>query len=217
MKKRFLFPLLLLTGVARAPKLTVPLAGDYVEARTASVFCGACHYNGELVTDGRDAIMAWNIRQGSWNNVDLTGVRAMAELACDSNLSDASANRSTEIVIDPSATAAQASAMTDLIRRTGGSELGRILPAHRAVISFTHDGAEYVVSAAGFADMTVDALPNNECCTQPHLVWYSPLVPVQHRKVGYTQAADYLAGSNGDAWERSDENSAFYGPIAVER
>ena len=35
------------------------IAGDYVEARTASVFAGACHYNGELVTTGRDAIMAW--------------------------------------------------------------------------------------------------------------------------------------------------------------
>ncbi len=216
MKAKTFLPLLLLVASAPAPKLATALTGDYVEARTASVFCGACHYNGELVTDGRDAIMAWSISHGSWNNVDLTGVRAMAELACESNLSDTQATRSCEIIVDSSATDAQARAMTDFISHTGGSSLGRILPTHRAAISFKHDGGEYNVVAPGFADMTVDALPNNECCTQPHLVWYEPLVPVQHRKVGYTQTADYLAGTNGDSWERSDENSAFYGPIAGE-
>ena len=36
----------------------VSLRGDYVEVRTASVFAGACHYNGEVVTTGRDAMMA---------------------------------------------------------------------------------------------------------------------------------------------------------------
>ena len=38
--------------------------GDYVEVRTASVFAGPCHYHGELVTTGRDAIMAWNVTSG---------------------------------------------------------------------------------------------------------------------------------------------------------
>ena len=28
----------------------VSVRGDYVEVRTASVFAGACHYNGEIVT-----------------------------------------------------------------------------------------------------------------------------------------------------------------------
>jgi len=34
----------------RSPAGSTPIKGDYVEARTASVFAGACHYNGELVT-----------------------------------------------------------------------------------------------------------------------------------------------------------------------
>ena len=50
----------------------VSLRGDYVEVRTASVFAGACHYNGEVVTTGRDAMMAWNVTSGSWQGVDLT-------------------------------------------------------------------------------------------------------------------------------------------------
>jgi hypothetical protein len=218
MKSKSLFSFLLLGLTASAPlpsglKPSTAVTGDYLEARTASVFCGACHYNGELVTTGRDAILAWDISHGSWNGVDLTGVRAMADLSCEQNLSDPTASRTCEIVIDKSATDAQAVAMTDMIRQNGGANLGRLLPARRTSISFKHDGGNYDVSADGFADMTVQALPNNECCTQPHLVWYTPIMPIEHRKVGYTEAADYTAGTNGDTWQREDENSAFYGSL----
>jgi hypothetical protein len=217
MRLKSLLPLFLLGFVASAPapKPDNSITGDYVEARTASVFCGACHYNGELVTDGRDAILAWNISHGSWNGVDLTGVRTMAEIACDLNLSDLQANRTCEIVVDSSASNSQANAVADLIKKTGGVNLGKILSVHRATISFKHDGGNYEVSADGYADMAVQALPNNECCTQPHLVWYSPIMPIDHRKVGYTQAADYLGGTNGDSWQREDENSAFYGTFSI--
>src|ERR671928_228601 len=54
--------------------------GVYVEARTASVFAGACHYNGELTTAGREAVLAWNVKGGSWGGVDLAGVRAVADV-----------------------------------------------------------------------------------------------------------------------------------------
>ncbi|HEY4330472.1 MAG TPA: hypothetical protein VGN88_12105, partial [Phycisphaerae bacterium] len=39
---------------------TERITGDYVEARTASVFCGACHYNSEILCAGRDGVMAWH-------------------------------------------------------------------------------------------------------------------------------------------------------------
>ncbi|HEX8117567.1 MAG TPA: hypothetical protein VF521_09860, partial [Pyrinomonadaceae bacterium] len=54
------------------------LKGVYVEARTASVFAGACHYNGELTTAGREAVMAWSVKEGSWGGVSLAGVSALA-------------------------------------------------------------------------------------------------------------------------------------------
>jgi hypothetical protein len=187
------------------------IRGDYVEVRTASVFAGPCHYNGELVTEGRQAIMAWNITRGRWNGVDLAGIRAMASINCDDNLSDQNAARHTELVVDESASDTQINALADLIHARAGSQLGPISTPHKAVISFAHYADGYLITATGFASMTIHPMPNNECCTQPHLVWYEPLTPIQHRKVGYTEVASYDAASNGDQWERSDENSAFYG------
>src|ERR687886_1985957 len=81
--------------------------GDYVEARTASVFAGACHYNGELTTAGREAVLAWNVTSGSWNGVDLAGVRAVAVVGSEANLADSAAARRSELVVDSSASEAQ--------------------------------------------------------------------------------------------------------------
>src|SRR5215471_15954329 len=82
---------------------SVQIRGDYLEVRTASVFAGACHYNGEVTTTGRDALMAWNVTSGKWQGVDLSGVRAMAIISADANLADKNAARKTELVIDSSA------------------------------------------------------------------------------------------------------------------
>src|SRR5438270_10141560 len=73
------------------------LRGDYVEARTASVFAGACHYNGELTTTGRDAMLAWSVSEGSWDGVKLAGVRAVAVVSSDANLADTHAARRSEL------------------------------------------------------------------------------------------------------------------------
>src|SRR5580765_6741209 len=86
---------------SRAENLS--LRGDYVEVRTASVFAGACHYNGEVTTAGREAMMAWNVTSGKWQGVDLTGVKVMAIVSAGANLSDTDSARQSEIVIDRSA------------------------------------------------------------------------------------------------------------------
>ena len=186
-----------------------------LEARTASVFAGACHYNGELVTEGRDAILAWNISRGSWKGVDLSGVRAIAALTSEQNLGDAHASRKCELVVDISATNAQAAAVADWLRSFDSAQLGQIVSTHRSTISFRHDDGLYTINADGYAAMTVQPMPNNECCNQPQLVWYNPLMPLEHRKVGYTQTASYSAGTVGDPWDRADENSAYYGSFSI--
>jgi hypothetical protein len=190
------------------------IQGDYIEARTASVFAGACHYNGELMSIGRDAVMAWNFTSGNWHGTSLAGVKAVAAVTSDANLSDDTAAHRSELVIDSSATDAQAAAATQVIEAQNVQSLGKIVAVRRAPISFQHIGSEYVVSAEGFANIKADAMPNDECCKMPSMVWYSPLSPVIGRKVGYTTSAAYTAGTLGDTWERSDENSAIYGPFA---
>jgi len=191
-----------------------PIAGDYVEARTASVFAGACHYNGELVTVGQEAVAAWNFASGTFNGVDISGVHAVAAIGSDANLGQEKAARKSELVIDSTATDAQANAVAALLKEKCGQQLGEIVSVRRAPVSFSHESNAYRVTADKFAAMSVRPMPNNECCAQPNLVWYQPLSPLKSRKVGYTDSASYSAGTVSDSWQREGENSAFYGAFS---
>ncbi|GAC1446358.1 MAG: hypothetical protein NVSMB56_04280 [Pyrinomonadaceae bacterium] len=187
------------------------IKGDYVEVRTASVFAGACQYNGELTTTGRDALMAWNVASGQWHGVDLAGVRALAIVSADANLADAGAAHRSELVIDTGATEQQAAAMSEALRMNYKSSLGSVVAVRRAPVNFQHEARTYTVGASDLALMKVEAMPNDECCKMPHLVWYAPLVSLTNRKVGYTKKAIYAGGKVGDTWQRTGENGAFYG------
>jgi hypothetical protein len=187
--------------------------GDYVEVRTASVFAGACHYNGEVTTAGRDALMAWNVTSGKWGDVDLTGVRAIAVVSADENLSNAQAPRQAELIIDKTASHDQAVAIVNAIKSRYADALGQIVSVRSAAISFKHEQKTYTVSSTEAA-IEVEAMPNDLCCRMPNLVWYSPLVSLSQRKVGYTVRALYAGRAVGDTWERAGENSAFYGNFA---
>src|SRR6266404_5326003 len=107
------------------------LRGEYVEARTASVFAGACHYNGELTTAGRDALMAWNVKSGEWRGIDLAGVRIVAIVSADVNLADTNAARRSEIIIGENASDAQSRAMLEALKSRYAVSLGKIISVRR--------------------------------------------------------------------------------------
>jgi len=216
--KRFWMVALVLSFCAGAIVFTsraenTSVKGDYVEVRTASVFAGACHFNGEVTTAGREAIMAWSFSSGSWNGTDLAGTRAIAVVSSDENLENASAVRRSEIILDGSASHDQKVAILNALKARYAGTLGEIASVRSAPITFKHEGKSYEVASAEAA-INVEAMPNDLCCKQPNLVWYNPLVQLGQRKVGYTLKAAYSGHSIGDTWERSGENSAFYGSFA---
>ena len=192
----------------------VSVRGDYVEVRTASVFAGACHYNGEIVTTGRDAMMAWKVTSGKWQGVDLSSVRAVAIVNSQANLSEQHAARQSEVIIDSAASSAQSEAMLSALKERYAASLGKIVEVRHAPISFERNGREYAVKADD-ATINVEAMPNDLCCKMPNLVWYKPLVGLENRKVGFTSRASYAGHKVSDPWSRSGENSAFYGTFAL--
>ena len=192
----------------------VQLRGDYVEVRTASVFAGACHYNGEVVTTGRDAMMAWNVANGEWQGVDLSGVRAIAIVSADVNLAEDNAARKSEIIVDSNASRAQALALVNALREKYAAALGTVAAVRSAPITFERNGRNYNV-VTNEASINVEAMPNDLCCKMPNLVWYKPFVGLENRKVGYTSKALYSGKVVGEPWSRSGENSAFYGTFSL--
>src|SRR5438445_2265553 len=141
--RRFWFAALAFSGLMVALVLgssaeSVSVRGDYVEVRTASVFAGACHYNGEITTTGRDALMAWNVTSGKWNGVDLAGVRAVAIVTSEVNLSDLDTPRRSEIIIDGDASPSQTRAMLEALKTKYAAALGNVVAVFSSPVSFDH-------------------------------------------------------------------------------
>ena len=213
-----LFPAMLAAGVigsALGAQASAP-TGDYVEARSASVFAGACHYNGELMSDGREAISAWHIKSGAWQGVSLAGLSAVAVVRADNNLAEPTAHRATMLYVDSQATPAQQKALADALTARYGSSFGTITSAGTVPITFQHlNSGGYRVLAPQIAALSVNALPEPRMLQAAEFVWYRPLTPVTNRRVGFTQTASCTARTGGDAWTRGNENSAFYGTFTL--
>lgn len=189
-----------------------PLTGDYVEARTASVFAGPCHYGGEYVSDGREAVAAWKFGAGDVGGVSVKGLSALAVIRADKNLAEPTAARTRTLFVDSRATPAQQAALVKVL----AARLGTFAAVKSAPITFTRaENGSFAVNAPGVASLSVEAMPDAACCKQPSLVWYQPLVSVINRRVGHTLSASCTAKTGGDAWARADENSAFYGRFSL--
>jgi hypothetical protein len=211
MRNVLVFSILVLGRAVAAEPVT--LTGEYVEARTASVYAGACHYNGEWVNAGREALLAWRFDGGSWRGVSLAGSRAMAAVSAPANL-DGAATRRSELVVD-AATDEQAAAVVAALRARSGAALGEVVRVHRSPLIFeSGGGAATRVEWPGHARLEVDALPDRACCKMPHLVWYKPFVPLVDRRVGLTRVVSYSGGDVGEPWQDRGANSAFYGSFS---
>lgn len=109
--------------------MAAPLQGDYVEARTASVFAGPCHYSGEYMSDGRDAVVAWHVASGDYQGVSLAGLSAVAVVRSDDNLGDKTARKTAKLYVDSAATPAQRTAMVAALKAKCGDGWGASRPS----------------------------------------------------------------------------------------
>jgi hypothetical protein len=187
------------------------LSGRYVEVRTAAVFAGACHYNGEVVTRGQDAVLAFRIESGTWGGVDLAGGTAVAIVSSDINLGRPNGQRRSLLVVDGAASDAESRALATALQARYADALGDVFAVKRAPLRFDETDGVFTIEAPGYARLSVEALADRACCKMPHLVWYEPLVALATKRVGRTVRVESTGASVFAPWTDAGENSAFYG------
>ena len=191
------------------------LAGSYLEARTASVFAGGCHFNAEYDTAGRKATMAFHFEQGDYNGVSLAGVNIVVSVAADRNLVIQDVEHVSVIYVDAAATPAQQRASAAAINEHYAAMFGTIVATRVVPISFERKPAGFAVRAGSEVALIVDELPNRECCSMPSAVWYKPFAKLTGRMVGMTIRYHVKDAALPTTWSRSDENGAFYGRFTL--
>ncbi len=183
--------------------------GSYVEARTATVFAGACHYGSEFAMQGREAVLAWHLESGSRGGVPLAGVDLVAVVAADENLDTEVAPRTSVVFVSDAASAAQHEAAVAWLREAHGKAVGRIVEVHAAPVSVDRDGERFSVTAADALELRGSTLADRACCSQPHNVWYDPLAIVQSPVVGNAAVFRCEAEPLRRSWSLPGDNCAF--------
>lgn len=182
-----------------------PVSGTYVETRTCSLYVGACHYSGEYVTAGREAIMVWHFDEGAF-----AGLTAVAVVLGDSNLAEKCARRSVLYVSDQASEAAR-SALVSQIKKRYSEVLGQVIRVQGVPIRFEDDGHKLHVQVGERAQIAALEVARVTChhCPMPHEVWYNPLVEVDRAVVGMARQNHYEDPQLKIKWARPEENSAF--------
>ncbi|MBM3988613.1 MAG: DUF1326 domain-containing protein [Planctomycetes bacterium] len=192
------------------PEADIEPAGTYIEARTASVFAGACHYNSELVTAGREALLAWRFEDGRVAGVALGGVELMAAVASSENLAQGAARRSV-VYVDAAASREQREAALEWLKARHGSELGEIVAVEELSLDVSFDGELYTARAGDALALSGGLLPDRECCKMPYDVWYQPFTPIAGRIVGNSERFVWNETRLARAFENRERNDAFVG------
>jgi hypothetical protein len=207
---------LLVMGLAGQPASATPgITGDYIETRSCNVYAGACHAEGEATTAGRQAMLAWNVRQGVFEGVSIDGVKAVALVAADRNVGLPGAQKQAVLYLDRNATPAQQAAMEKMLREKAGDSLGKVLAVKTAEIAFDATGDLYQVSAPGVATLKVKKEPGPLCCIQKYQVWYKPFVNLKESKIGYSVLNEYRDATLKTNWSGSDQNNAYFGEFSL--
>ena len=184
------------------------LHGRYLDARNAAVFAGACHFNGELASQGDRALIAWQIEGGRWQDVELGGLSVVCALRADDNLIT-EAPRSTEVYLSADCSPEQERAALDWLRTRHGDALGTIVGVERATIALEFDGDDYVVRVPERVTLEGVAMADRACCTMRENVWYEPLVTVQQPIVGMSSTLRFEGSEALDAWAYQGQNQTF--------
>ena len=203
---------------ARASEAAAP-CGRYVEARTAAVFAGACHYGSQFTTEGRSAVLGWRVETGEWEGVSLAGVELAAVLDAPENLAQepsvAGSGRSSIVIVDRGLAPEVERAALAWLRAEHGARLGTIVAVDRAEVAVACEEERFSLVAGETIRLEGSALPERQCCRMPYQAWYEPLVPVSERLVGLPTLFTVREPRLGLAFRRPGENDAFFGRFGV--
>jgi hypothetical protein len=181
-------------------------AGRYVEARTASVFAGACHYNSEYVTAGREAVLAWRF--------DADGQGLVAAVASSANLAEQKPRKSV-IYVDRAMSAPARDEAVAWVRVYHADVLGDVIAVEVCDVDVSFEGERYSVRAGDRIRIEGAMLPDRACCSMPSDVWYEPMSKVDGRVVGNSSRFEWNETRLAPKFTRSGHNDAFVGSFVA--
>ena len=210
-----IFALFLIVGLFTVAIGSDSITGEYLEARSVSVYVGACHFGSEYIEGGKEATIVWNISQGTWKGVSLQGLTVVAVVSAQNNLDIDLETRRSVLYISNKANQLQQETLIDLIKKNYMKTLGQLIETKVATINFQKNGLVYDVAIGKVLSLSATTFPCHDC-TQPHQIWYSPLSKINNTAIGKSTVYSYQDKSLSVKWEIGQSiNNIFVGQFSI--
>lgn len=195
------------------------IKGDYVEVRSADVYTGPCFANSQVDLEGKQAILAWKVRNGSWNGVDLSGLGVVAVVKANATLGDRFHNpypADSVLILDSRASSQQRVALQAFAKSAGGALVGNVVRVETAPINLEviqHGTVKMV--AGNLARIETRSLCNGDDICGNEEIYYPPLTKVADAMPAYTLEESFQGQGLGMVWSREGARSAFVGTFSL--
>ena len=213
---RYLTLSIVLTLIASTANAAAP-TGVYVEARTCQVYTGPCFANGEVGLAGKEAVMAWSIREGEFEGVNLAGCSAVLVASASDTIGFQGFEKQRSVrsmlIVNQDATADQEAALTRFVKQMAGKAADTIVSVQRKEISLSLDVSKLSASLdAGTAIKlrTRKARPD-DCICSNESAYYPPLSQLTNFAPGVTLEGEVSGRALGTKWSIPDSRSSYMG------
>lgn len=224
MSKSTLVPVALVLIAALQPVSAAAISGDYLEARTSDVYTGPCFANGEVNLAGREAVVAWRVREGSWQGVAVDGLTVVAAVRAAATLGDPFADpypARAVLVVDERATPAQRDALVGFAREMAGDLLANVVAVESARIEMVlfegvhahhhahHGSGGAALKAGELIELRTRGLNHDDHLCGNEEVYYPPLTEVDGAVPAVTLVHAFQGEGLGMTWSSPGRRSAF--------
>src|SRR6266498_5810395 len=184
------------------------ISGDYLEVRSCDVYTGPCFANAEMGLSGKEGMMVWAVREGSWNGVRLDGLNVIAVVRTDGTLGDLRyqpRSGKAVLVVDRLATPQQREALTDLARSMAGGLIKEVaevkaVPMEVAIGTCGKKGCASV-KAGKLVEITTRCLGDKDHLCGNEETFYPPLTDVSDAYPAFTEIAAFKGTGLNLTWE----------------
>ncbi len=197
------------------------IRGDYLETRSTDVYVAQCFANGETGLTGNQALLAWHVREGSWNGVELDGLSVAAAVRARATLGDPYGEpypAQAVLMVDDAANAAQRQALIALAQHEGGKLLENIarveyVPVILDVPDDPHNG-HAILHAGRLATIVTRPLNHHDHICGNETDYYPPLTKVEHATSAVALTDEFDGNGLGSQWNTHGRRSAYIGSFS---
>ena len=191
------------------------ITGFYMETRTCQVYTGPCFANAEVGLSGKNAIMAWSVKNGDRDGVDLAGLNVVVVVKANATLGFAGLNTPSEIrsviLVDDRATDAQREALVGFAKEQVGPAAEDVAAIDSVAISMKLEPSvvKGELTAGTVVTMTTRAARPGDCICSNESAYYPPLAKVENFAPGVTLEGQFSGRGLGTTWSTPGDRSAY--------